>query len=79
MRCFQPPWCPLGRHSHSLAKSPAAPHLVSQFIVAGNAGVYDVAPDGRRFVMVRPIEGLGETELVVVPNWFEELKARVGR
>jgi hypothetical protein len=52
---------------------------VSQFIVAGNAGVYDVAPEGRRFLMVRPLEGVGETELVVVQNWFEELRARVGR
>jgi hypothetical protein len=52
---------------------------VSQFIVAGNAGVYDVSPDGRRFVMIRPMEGVGETELVVVQNWFEELKSRVGR
>jgi hypothetical protein len=44
----------------------------------GNAQVYDVTPDGRRFVMVRSLSGDGETELVLVQNWFEELKARVG-
>jgi len=37
---------------------------------------YDVHPDGERFVMVQPpVEG--STHLVVVLNWFEELKAKV--
>jgi Tol biopolymer transport system component len=54
---------------------------VSQYTlgIGSNAGAYDITPDGRRFVMMRPTAGLGETELVVVQNWFEELKARVGR
>jgi Tol biopolymer transport system component len=47
---------------------------VGQFTVNGNAGVFDVSPDGKRFLMIRPTAGLGETELVVVQNWFEELK-----
>ena len=38
--------------------------------------MFDVSPDGKRFLMVRPVAGLGETELVVVQNWFEELKQR---
>ena len=43
---------------------------------------YDVTPDGREFVMIRPVEGdegesVPPTELHVVLNWFEELKARV--
>jgi hypothetical protein len=38
-----------------------------------------VTPDGRRFVMVRSLSGDGETELVLVQNWFEELRARVGK
>jgi serine/threonine-protein kinase len=37
---------------------------------------YDVHPDGNRFVMVR--SGEGETRMIVVLNWFEELKAKVG-
>ncbi|HEX9690515.1 MAG TPA: protein kinase [Gemmatimonadales bacterium] len=40
---------------------------------------YDVTPDGQRFVMVR-FRGAGEAgDLIVVENWFEELKARVPR
>ena len=49
------------------------------YVMAGNAGVYDVSPDGRRFLVVRLAAGAGEVELVVVQNWFEELKARVGK
>jgi Tol biopolymer transport system component len=33
---------------------------------------YDVGPDDRRFLMIRASEG--ETELVLVVNWFEELR-----
>jgi hypothetical protein len=40
-------------------------------------GSYDVAADGQRFVMVRPTEGSGLTELHVVLNWFDELKRLV--
>lgn len=45
----------------------------------GSAANYDVAPDGQRFLMVK---GSGEApaplRIVVVPGWFDELKARVG-
>ena len=50
-----------------------------QYVLGGNAGVYDVTPDGRAFIMVRPASGADESELVVVQNWFEELRARVGK
>jgi eukaryotic-like serine/threonine-protein kinase len=42
---------------------------------------YDVTPDGRRFVMTRVApDGAGaETQLIVVENFFEELKRRVPR
>ena len=33
---------------------------------------YDVGPDDRRFLMIRASEG--QTDLVLVVNWFEELK-----
>jgi serine/threonine-protein kinase len=40
---------------------------------------YDVTPDGQRFVMIRPGgEGIGELQFVVVENFFEELKEKVG-
>ena len=41
---------------------------------------YDVTPDDRRFLMIRPIEAVSDrtVELVLVENFFEELKAKVG-
>ena len=48
--------------------------------IAGlNTRAYDVGPDDERFVMVRnrsDPEGMGQ--IVVVENFFEELKAKVG-
>ena len=43
---------------------------------------YDAAPDGQRFVVLRPTEAEGEEELPtpqinIILNWFEELKERV--
>nr|MCU0624662.1 hypothetical protein [Gemmatimonadaceae bacterium] len=40
---------------------------------------YDVTPDGRRFVLVAPIDRPGATPNVVVLNWFDEVRARVPR
>ena len=51
----------------------------AQYVLTGNAGVYDVSPDDKRFLLVRGATGGVGTELVVVQNWFEELKGRVGR
>ena len=34
----------------------------------------DVTPDGQRFVMIEEDRGRMGTELMVVENWFEELK-----
>ncbi len=40
---------------------------------SGGGRTYDVSPDGSRFLMIRSVnEGTGP--LVVVLNWFEELK-----
>ena len=41
---------------------------------------YDVTPDGERFLMVRATtagSGSDEPELIVVQNFYEELKRRV--
>jgi Tol biopolymer transport system component len=47
---------------------------ITNFSVGGNFGPgYDVTPDGRRFVILKRSEK-PEVELVVVQNWFEELK-----
>jgi serine/threonine-protein kinase len=37
---------------------------------------YAVAPDDRRFLMIRPLENSTPDKLIVVENWFEELKSR---
>ncbi len=39
---------------------------------------YDVTPDDQRFVMIRNLGGQEASELIVVENFFEELKAKVG-
>ena len=39
---------------------------------------YDVAPDGRRFLMLKPAATAEETsELHVIVNWFDDLRRRV--
>jgi Tol biopolymer transport system component len=40
---------------------------------------YDVAPDGQRFLMLKPVDQAqaAPTQINVVLNWFEELKRRV--
>jgi serine/threonine-protein kinase len=38
---------------------------------------YDVSPDGQRFLMIKREQDLVPTELIVVLNWFEELKRLV--
>ena len=39
---------------------------------------YDVAPGDERFLMIRNLGSGGETELIVVENVFEELRAGAG-
>jgi serine/threonine-protein kinase len=38
---------------------------------------FDVSPDGRRFIMIKPAATAATSSLVVVQNWTEELKRRV--
>jgi Tol biopolymer transport system component len=42
----------------------------------GNTTFHGIAPDGRRFLIVKyqPVQDV--TELIVVKNWFEELKRK---
>jgi serine/threonine-protein kinase len=37
---------------------------------------YVVGPDDRRFLMIRPVAASGSDKVIVVENWFEELKAK---
>jgi serine/threonine-protein kinase len=44
----------------------------------GNAGPYDISPDGQRFLMIKEGGGSGQTaappQLIVVQHWTDELK-----
>jgi serine/threonine-protein kinase len=40
---------------------------------------YDVSADDQRFLMLRPLPGSDPERLIVVENWFEELKAKSRR
>ena len=54
---------------------PSAPEY---FNGSGNSGAaYDVSPDGERFLMIRQAHPPPATEIIVVENWFEELKRLV--
>ncbi|MCZ6774401.1 MAG: hypothetical protein O7G83_20780, partial [Proteobacteria bacterium] len=48
------------------------------FEMVADVLTYDVSPDGERFLMVKQVDGTEEvpsrTELIVVQNWFEELR-----
>jgi Tol biopolymer transport system component len=51
-----------------------------KMLFQGNyAGSYDVAPDGKRFLMIKPPAGAQAPtdQVTVVLNWFEELRRRV--
>ncbi len=39
---------------------------------------YDVSPDDQRFIMIQFEEGDVASDVVMVLNWFEELKQRAG-
>ncbi|MDA2928116.1 protein kinase, partial [Acidobacteria bacterium AH-259-G07] len=59
---------------------PAKPRLLfeGQYRASGYRD-YDIAPDGQRFLMIKEGVQTGETrqEIIVVLNWFEELKRLV--
>ncbi len=46
------------------------------FPAAGFAYGFAVAPDDRRFLMIRPLATRMPDKLIFVDNWFEELKAK---
>ena len=54
--------------------------LAGAYVAPLNGRTYDVSPDGRRFLMIKEVDQ-GQTsstqQIVVVQNWFEELRRRV--
>jgi eukaryotic-like serine/threonine-protein kinase len=62
--------------------SASTPHLLFEGNYEKQSGVganYNVSPDGQRFLMIKPggVRQEGATQINVVLNWFEELKAKV--
>ena len=53
---------------------------VEPYVLAMQYTVFDVSPDDQRFLMVCRLgsDSEGETALILVENWLEELKAKVG-
>ncbi len=52
--------------------------LTGPFLTGGRFSHVHKQPGGDRFVLVRPATDNAITNMTVVVNWFEELKARVG-
>ena len=50
---------------------------MADYLTSNGSPMYDVSPDDRRFVMLRMSDEASDTELILVLNWFEELKERV--
>jgi eukaryotic-like serine/threonine-protein kinase len=63
--------------------APAFEVTSRQILFSGNFDLhafhpnYDVAPDGRHFVMIT--SGNAEPQVMVVTNWLEELRQRLGK
>jgi hypothetical protein len=49
------------------------------FLGSREESSWDVAPDGRRFAMIRAREGSGAAELIIVQNFTAELQATLRR
>jgi hypothetical protein len=49
-----------------------------EYLTWGSAD-YDVTPDGKRFLMVRPASTSASRSLAIRLNWREELKRAVGQ
>jgi serine/threonine-protein kinase len=51
----------------------------TEFLANRRHRQYDVTPDDQRFIMLRPVGDDVQGELILVLNFFEELRTRVGR
>jgi Tol biopolymer transport system component len=49
------------------------PHMLFEKVSSD----YDVSPDGRRFIMLKPAATADTSELHVIVNWFDDLRRRV--
>jgi serine/threonine-protein kinase len=63
----------------SFVASPPRMLFEGRYGATGGVRPYDVSPDGRRFLMVKQKERapISASQMILVQNWLEELKARV--
>ncbi len=59
------------------AETPQVLFDASVYAGAGGDTSFDVSPDGQRFVMIRGDDPSVSRQIVIVHNWFDELKRRV--
>ena len=59
------------------AETPRLLFDASAYSGAGGDTSFDVAPDGQRFVMIRGEDPSVSRQIVIVHNWFDEVKRRV--
>ncbi len=85
--CDSPVWHPDGSSIFCLDVSgniveieiqtnPTISLMPARVVVEGNFESLDITPDGRRFLVIKTELGEPITELIVVENWFEELKRK---
>lgn len=59
----------------------AGPYLLTLPQGAGLGRMYDVSPDGKRFLIVKELsatdDSVASPRILLVQNWLEELKQRV--
>jgi Tol biopolymer transport system component len=69
----------LGRPTPLLdMRVPGSTGAIEQYAGSNNQGPgYDIFPDGKRFVMIRRADPRGTREIVLIQNFFEELKRLV--
>ena len=64
-----------------ISRAPTTLFERSYYVGPNSGRSYDVSPDGQRFLMIKPGQGSEETaarpSLVIVQNWFEELRRLV--
>jgi len=48
-----------------------------EYLAPANGRTYDISADAKRFLMIKPADQAPPPSVVVIQNWFEELKRRV--
>jgi eukaryotic-like serine/threonine-protein kinase len=63
----------------SVTLNPAAGTAAAPALLFRKAGIlsFDVAPDGKRFLLVVPVDRPGALPMTVVVNWFTELREKM--